>query len=228
MAKARLSALLEDASGKLGRDYIARGRSGLVVRKKACYTFPSSPAFAAAGGRLKQANAVWNTLSMEQAAAWADYAATIVRSGRVSGRSYSPTGKNAFVGLAVKVLQVDPMAEVPTSPPVGGYVGDDVVVVTRAEGGLVFEASGPNRPGSVTELLVQRLVNERRRPDGDYKSMGFVAFSPGHLAHTLPVEPGVYACGYRFVEAATGRMTEAWLTGVRIVPEARVGRRRAA
>jgi len=59
----------------------------------------------------------------------------------------------------------------------------------------------------VTELLLQRLPNERRRPKAQYKTVGFFAFTDETNYVDIPVEPGFYVPGYAFVEAATGRCT---------------------
>lgn len=67
-----------------------------------------------------------------------------------------------------------------------------------------FTATGPNSPGTVTELLLQKLVNIRRSAGVQYKSMAFVEFG---TEVALPVEPGAYVPAYQFVEAATGRVS---------------------
>ena len=69
---------------------------------------------------------------------------------------------------------------------------------------VVFTATGPNTPGTVTELLLQKLVNIRRSAGVQYKSMAFVEFG---VEAVVPVEPGAYVPAYQFVEAATGRVT---------------------
>lgn len=81
-------------------------------------------------------------------------------------------------------------------------------------GGILFSATGPNRAGSVTELLVQRLPNERRSPTKRYGSAGFVAFAKRSTDHLLPLAAGSYAVGYRFVEKATGQQGPTILLGV--------------
>ncbi|MCW5935764.1 MAG: hypothetical protein KIT11_00460 [Fimbriimonadaceae bacterium] len=81
------------------------------------------------------------------------------------------------------------------------------------EGVLVVQASGPNLPGSVTEILLERLPNVRRKPTGRFASAAFHRFEPGALSYTLPVEPGVYVVATRFVRAATGQQTGVLVVG---------------
>ncbi len=192
-------------SGKMGRQYVARGRSGTVIRARPTYRQASHPATQAAQGRLRGANAAWNTLSAAQADAWGRYAGTITLTDGVTGVHYSPSPKNAFVGLATRWLQVHPGGSVPLGPPAGPFAGDDVAVAVAGAGGLTFTAGGPNRAGVMTELMAQPLKNERCSPTGRFKSRGFVAFTEGRLVQSLGLRAGWYAVAYRFVDASTGQ-----------------------
>lgn len=227
----------DGAARAIGPYVVVRGRSGPVVRKQAVYKRRSTPEQAVQEGRLKAVAAVWSEFGAAEAQAWNGYAATIEKRDGVTGVAYSPSGYNAFSALAYRILQMDPTAAVPHWPPTGTFLGDSVVVsvssVAQASlpanpdiagteacttgdhaGFLTFAASAPNAPGVVTELMLQRLVNVRRTPTAQYKSAAFVAFDTTHLSASVPVEPGIYASAYRFVERATGRTSGMQTLGV--------------
>ena len=97
-------------------------------------------------------------------------------------------------------------------PPTSDFVGDDLTVSVSAVAGVIrFTPSAPNSPGVVTELMFQKLPNPRRSPVKFYKSLAFAALV-GPL--DVPMEPGLYALGYRFVRASTGQMTDMMPVGV--------------
>jgi hypothetical protein len=167
---------------------------------------------------MKAASEVWKTLDGLQAEAWDRYASSITLHSSVSGQTYSPIGYNAFCGLATKVLQVDAAAAVPVEPPVGVFVADAVLVsASTYHHSIRFRASAANSDGVVTELLIQRLPNVRRKPKKQYTSAAFAGFGSPALTFDVNVEDGVYACAYRFVEAATGRQTLLQRIGVVVV-----------
>jgi hypothetical protein len=115
-----------------------------------------------------------------------------------------------FIGLATKFLQVHPNGVIPLAPPQGRFLGDIVQVTVGAQGqNLVFTADRDNAPGVVTELLIQRLRHQNNATKvRSYKSAGFIAFDAAHREVTRPVFPATYAAAIRFVESATGRMTD--------------------
>lgn len=157
---------------------------------------------------MKQASETWNTLSCAQAAAWNQYGESLIRHSAFDGQAYRSTGFNAFVALSVKILQMDPEATLPMSPPQGEFLGDSILLsMGTTSGAIVFTATGANSPGVVTELMLQRMPNIRRKVGKQYKAEAFVAFTAGSLSHILPAEPGAYAGAYQFVEASTGRVT---------------------
>ena len=218
MAKATLSSMLESVHGKLGEFALVQLKSGPVVRQRPRYKRPVSPAQRQGIDRLKEATELWNTFTAAQAQAWNAYAATLTKTSPQTGESYSPIGFNAFTALATKFRQMHPSSPLPTSPPVDPFVPDGATVSVQAGPGKVrFTAGVPNSAGTTTELLVQRLANPRRKPSGAYKSMGFHAFAPGAMQADVPLEPGVYACAYRFAESATGRTSVLITLGIVLV-----------
>jgi hypothetical protein len=207
-------ALFDKVSGRFQGVVVATSKSGLVIRRPPVYRPSQSPSQKAAASRMRRAASVWNGLDQRQAEAWDAYAATIKLTNPLTGDRYSPSGINAFIALATKVLQVDSGATVPIVPPLGDYLGDTVTVEAVAgDAAVVFQASGPNSDGSVTELLLERLPNVRRKPTGRFVSAGFHQFVPGGLQVSVPVEPGAYVAGWRFVERATGRVCLAQSAG---------------
>lgn len=218
MARAKLASLWDNASGGLGPYVVAPGKGGLVVRRRPVFRRHKSPDQPGQEARFAAMARVWAELTPEQARAWDLYAGRIVKTGRIGGKAYSPSGYNAFTALALVRMRLDPGGPVPFHPPAGSFTGDKVqVTVTPEPGALRFHASGPNRAGIVTELMLQRLVTPRRKPTTRYKSVAFVSFDAAHGHEDIPVEPGAYACAYRFIERATGRVTVMQTLGVVIV-----------
>jgi hypothetical protein len=198
----------QDLRGQVGDKVVARTDHGLVVKRLPRYKRPISAKLAASSQRLKRAGELWVGLALPQVEAWRAYAAGLTRRDDVTGEEYSPTAKNAFAALAVKVLQVDPEAPVPTSPPAGPFLGDSVeLAVSAAPAGARFEASGPNGPDVTTELFAQPLANVRRLPGKRYVSEGFHRFLPGSLSVVAPLAPGAWALAARFVRPSTGQAT---------------------
>ncbi|MBV6459437.1 MAG: hypothetical protein HONBIEJF_02585 [Fimbriimonadaceae bacterium] len=215
MAKVRFSGAFQAGHGKLGGMVVAGSRTGPIIRRRPRYERPVSIDQRSAIDRMREASSVWSTLSAAEAAAWRDYAAGQQHADPVSGLSYAPTAITVFIGLAAKVRQIDPAAGIPRLPPVGEFLGDAIQISAAGHPGeIVFTASGPNSAEVVTELLVQRLANERRKPTKRYGSAGFVRFEGGSLSAILEAEPGWYACAWRQVERTTGRMLRLMPIGV--------------
>ena len=70
---------------------------------------------------------------------------------------------------------------------------------------LLFTSPTPTPEDTVVELLVQRLVNDRRKPGAFYKSTAFVTFTEEEPTVAIPMRAGWVACAYRLVERSTGR-----------------------
>ena len=186
----------------------------LIVRRAPTYRPDPTPAQREGERRMKLAAAAWQRLTLEEGEAWGRFAAAEGR------RAYS-----VFFGLSAKRLQMRPDEPLPRLPPTGGFLGDGIVVDCRFsidDSRLIFQASGPNAAGVVTELLVQRLAGLHRKPlVKAYTSRGFVHFAGGALAVPLEAPPGAYACAIRFVREATGQETAIVPLGKVVVPDAR-------
>ncbi len=208
MGKIAPSPVLGRASGAYYGVVVANGRNGLVMRRAARYRRAQSDLQKDAAGRMSLVAALWPDLETAVVEAWNEYAETLQRRDRLTGQVYSPTGFNAFTGLACKVLQADPSAPVPLAPPTGVFQGDSLVVTaTGLPSAVQWSADAANSSGTTTELLWQELANKNRKPTGRWRTAGFHAFAAGSLTAVVPAKPGWSVIGYRYVETATGRVT---------------------
>lgn len=134
MGKVAPSPVLGKVSGEYFGVVVASGRNGLVMRRAARYKRAQSPLQKEAADRMAQASALWPDMDNHLVEAWNEYAQTLHRRDRLTGQVYSPTGFNAFTGLACKVLQVDPSAQIPVDPPVGVFSGDSLRITVDVSG----------------------------------------------------------------------------------------------
>ena len=88
------------------------------------------------------------------------------------------------------------------------------------EEGTRWTASAANEPDTVTELMVQKLPNPRRKPTKQYTAAAFVQFTAGALTYDLPLDPGTYSLAYRFIRLSTGQSTLRLLAGLITVDDA--------
>jgi len=214
MGKLALGAAVNQIAGKYGHLSVAQTRGGLVIRSRPRYRRPVSPAMAGAAARMKQASQTWAAISNAEAEAWNAYAATLRHHNPLTGQAYAPAGFNVFVGLATKVLQITPEAEIPRTPPAQDFLGDQTTLTaTSLPAAIRLTASGPNSEGTLTEILLQRMVNIKRSITKDFKTTAFVAFTTENPTHDFYVQSGAYAIAYRFVDPSTGQATLPQLVG---------------
>jgi hypothetical protein len=176
--------------------------------------------------------AAWRTYALEQAAAsprnsrkrmtsgWSAFSGLASKYLQVHGGrtvpSLPPVGR--FLGDALEVSVAT--SENPTPSAWGVTPGEfgsyslssppSADPPPQGEGySLAFSADGANRPGVLTEIKAQPLRSRHNLPNpNSYVTIGFIAFETG-VPVELPMNlPGTWACAVRFVEAATGRMTE--------------------
>lgn len=208
MATLKLGNLADALAGKSGNTVFYRSPAGTSFRD---YQLPSNPNTAAqqqVRTGFKFASVEWNLLSPQEAEAWRAYALTLATREPGSGAIRAPRARSVFISLAAKLQQVNPQSPIPHTPPASHFFGDSVAVSASPvfEGGILFEADGPNRVGVLTELLVQRLRLGSSAPyRRAYRSEGFVSFSGEPVVS--PQSPGWYAVAYRFVNATTGQVT---------------------
>jgi hypothetical protein len=196
-----------DLRGKAGSVVVAKGRTGLVVKPRTTSPDPKSPAQVRMRQNMTRAVAAFNNLSPEEMESWRTYAATIAKVNPVSGERYHPTVVNAFTALAIKLLQINPDADLPSLPPASAFAPDLLhIAVTAAPGEVTFKAAAPTPENISVELLLQHLPTRHRSPQqGRYRTQAFVTFAPDSLQATVPTPPGYYAAAYRLVHTATGQ-----------------------
>jgi hypothetical protein len=207
--------MTDAGSGVYGDSVVAKGRSGYQVRARPKPKYRPTANQAASMARMAQASQAWNELSRAQAEAWNRFAEGITKAGFAAGERYSPTGHNLFTAYGSKLLQLNPLATLPVLPPTSLFAGDflrlDVSVPgPSAPGAVRLTADRANEGGTVVELLVQKLKNERSAPGARYYTNAFVTFTEEGLSHDLALEPGWWALAYREVDTATGQQTGLW------------------
>lgn len=210
MAYLREAAGFGGQSGVLGNVVLAQTEAGTVMRARPLGSRRRSEAQAAGDRRMHFVHLAWEALDDEAAQAWRTYALERAAASPRGSRQRMTSAWSHFSGLGMKYLQVHGGHTVPSLPPAGAFTGDGLrITVAGGEGSLLYSADGSNRQGVLTEVLAQRLNGRHNaaRPKS-YASQGFVAFE-GPQRVEVPVGHGRYwACAVRFVEAATGRMTD--------------------
>lgn len=217
MAKLKGTALASGLSGSAGPVVFVQTPNGAtVVRDKPCPNNPRTPTQEAWRELVRRAGQLWRTLSLEQAEAWRDYAEGLGSRGSGFG---TPNASGAFIGLATKVWQVDPLASPPLWPPAQDFTGDGIVMeVSGGAGEVTFTASGPNSEGVTTELLLQKLASPIARPQiGKDRHRAFFPFETGSLEAVVTATPGAYSASVRFVRVATGQVSTLVRIGVVVV-----------
>ncbi|MBX7136058.1 MAG: hypothetical protein K1X67_25595 [Fimbriimonadaceae bacterium] len=206
MATLKLGAFADNLHGRAGNTVFVRSAGGVVVREHVIPRDPQTELQMAARLRLMRAGIAWNELEPEQAERWRDYALRIGVREPGTGAVRARRAQNVFCGLACKLLQAVPNATIPLDPPDAPFFGDAISIsVQPAPSALDFDASAPNQPTVLTELLVQPLRHGAMRPKAAaYRSKAFVTYAPGSLRYTLSLSPGWYAAAYRFVQRHTG------------------------
>ena len=212
MAKGTFSLSNIQVGGRVGDLLFLPQPDGRVVVRRMPTELPErTPAQDEATARMTVVGAAWRRLSSEDAAAWDRYV-EVARGWPLPPGGKAPTqGYGAFLGLSAKILQMRPGEALPTRPPETAFLGDGILVDCRFsidDSRLIFEASSPNVPGVVTELLLQKLKGAHRKPTlKGYRTRGFFAFAAGSPAVAVPCEVGAWACAVRFVREATGQET---------------------
>lgn len=209
--KAQLSILLESAHGKAGTVVFKRAPTGTVIVPRIKPRNPQTPAQQAARANLGRAAAAFRALTSEQFAIWQEYA-RMEASRNAEDQEFAPAANSIFIGLASKFLQINPAADIPITPPAEPFTGDSVEVeleTTETPEGVVatFVPDQANRPGAVTELLVQRLKSRNRTPElRAYRTHGFTTF-PESTPITLHLPSGHYRFAVRFCCPTTGQLS---------------------
>ncbi len=113
MATVKAPAILEGYTGKLGSLVFRQSPYGTQLLERQRPKQPNTPAQIAARNRLKRASEAWRSMTFEQAAEWRAYADTLGR----DARGFRMEANNVFSKLAMRVLQVNPAAQIPFRRP---------------------------------------------------------------------------------------------------------------
>lgn len=201
MAKIRTPAAYDGYRGKLGPLVFRSSPYGTQMLQRQSPRQANTPAQVAARDRLRRVGQAWRALNLAEATAWRQYAKSL--GPQADGTTLDPN--NAFSRLALRVLQVNPAAAIPTLPPTVPFGGDSMAA-TLGTGTETFtlQVSKGNGPGLVTEVLAQRLASIHRATyDEKYRSQGFSAWAAGTTI-SISAKPGIYAVAIRVVKVATG------------------------
>jgi hypothetical protein len=209
MAQGNIGVLFNNLRGKAGSVEFAQSKDGTVVRPRVSARNPQTPAQQAVRLALSKSAAAYKNLTAAQVTAWTTYANSITKHDPRTGKSYHPTAISAFVALASKFLQVSPAGTVPVAPPAAAFAGDSITVTAvGAAGKVTFTGSASNAANVTTELLLQPLKSQNRKPQPNgYRNKGFKAFATGSLTQDVVVPAGWYVPAVRFVNTATGQDT---------------------
>lgn len=198
-------------SGTFGTAVLSQTQDGTVMRARPAGNPHRSAGQRAQDARMIFANRMWQTMTFEQATAWRSYALSLATRNPATGGLRMPAAYRLFTGYSTKYLQIHGGVEAPGLPPSGRFNGD--VVNVSLEGGsneVVLVADRANLPGVLTEIKGQRVKNPNNLPKAkSYVTLGFVSFEAG-VPVSIPVGlPGTWVFAIGFVEASSGRMTEA-------------------
>lgn len=190
-----------------GQVYAGSGED-TIVREYVKAVQPNSPLQVAQQGRIKRGAQGWGNLTDAQRQDWTEKAAAFGIKTK-SARRQKPTAmrpENWYTSLSAKFLACTPGGTVPANPPATKFQGDTATFTIEATtGAITVTASGANKTGVKTEILLQRLAAGYRKPTTNgYRSKAYVAFDQHNLSTTLSVTPGAYSVAVQFVNAATG------------------------
>ena len=210
MAKARLGTTYEALSGRLGNTVTANEQDGTSVRAhNPVSKQPFTPAQRAAEADFAKANQTWPVLDPAIADQWKAYALTQKVRNSLTGKYRTRNGKDVFVGLYAKLLQISDASPLPQIP-TGTYAVPGIsVAVTVGTGFATFTGSGPTPADTRLVALVQRIPSRNATPSLD----GYVTGAVGSLesgdgnALEVALAPGYWSFAYTWANAVTGQET---------------------
>ena len=205
----------------MGGQVYAGGGEDTIVRDYVPPTQPNSPAQQAQQRRFGRGAQGWGALTDGQRAQWTATVAAFGIKGKGDRRKRPKaiSGSNYYTSLTAKFLAATPGGTVPATPPATRFAGDTVTfALTTTTGSLVVTASGANKAGVTTEIMVQRLAASYRKPTPNgYRTKAFVAFAPSAPSKSIPVTAGAYAVAVQFVSLATGETSGYQTLGTSLV-----------
>jgi hypothetical protein len=178
----------------------------------------------------QRAAEAWNALPVETKVEWTKFAAKFRRYSVAKHRVAGPSPRSLYIKAALERWRLDSSLLTPVQPPHSAFSGDEIGVFAVPSGKnnpvptghLRIAATGRNRTGVMTALMVQKLTGPNRKPsERGFKTANFVTFTHSQTTFDLALEPGYYATAYRFVEASTLQMSpiqEAGIIAIGIKP----------
>ena len=124
----------ENLSGRMPNGSAFPTRNGVRLQSRPDYRYPVRPDVAAGNARMKVANAVYWSMTQREVDAWTRWGIENPRTDPITGVVYSSDSRNAFCGLALKILQIDPDAELPRLPPSGRFVRQRLTLTVEPVG----------------------------------------------------------------------------------------------
>lgn len=209
MATMTPTILAAGVSGKAGNVVFVNTAKGMYIRPRVRPRDPQTPAQQASRDRMAKAARAWSDLPEEAFAAWTRYAKSLQSFNRTTGRLVAPRAMNLFSACYGKLLQIDPEAAPPLTPPSRTFTGDGLSLsLALSEGAVVVGSSTPNCPNVTTELLLQPLPGRNCRTyAAQYRSAAFHTFTAESPSIAVSAKAGWIAVAVRFVDTLTGQVS---------------------
>ena len=136
-----MTLLTQGVSGRLGGLQYAQGPVGTIWKSMPPPRLRFTPGERAQQDRVRRIGAAWRTLGLEEIGLWREFAEGAVA--MLPAMRRPPAAPyNAFLALGTRVLQVDPRAALPRTPPASPFGGDAVTVVGEASSSFDCERRG--------------------------------------------------------------------------------------
>ena len=123
MAQGNLGVLFNNLRGKAGSVSFARSKDGTVIKPRITVKNPRTPAQQAVRAALVTASRTYKGFTAVQVSNWTLAASAITKRSARTSKAYVPTGNAYFVSLATKLLQINPAATLPVTPPSAVFAG---------------------------------------------------------------------------------------------------------
>ena len=177
------SAFVSGMSGKHSGGVLAKGKAGLIARRKVRPHQPASNYNAITRARLTTAQALWSTLTASQVAGWNALAKQIKRS-NVFGDKFEPSGINVFQMFNNNLLNagVAPITDAPTLGSVGLWT---TMTATAIHGGAVSVVFGPSPVPASTAVILKATdaIPVGRQPkNSDFRQISVIPATTAYNA----------------------------------------------
>ena len=210
MAKTRLGTTYEALSGRLGNTVASNEQDGTSIRAyNPVSKQPFSPAQLVREAAFTKANQTWPSLDPTIADKFKAYAITQKVKNPLTGKYRTRNGKDVFVGLYAKLLQISATSPLPQIP-AGTYSVPGITITVAAGANEATFAGSASTPAD-TRLIAwgQRLPSRNATPTPDgYQilAIGSLNVAEGKKV-TATLAPGYWCFATTFANAVTGQET---------------------